>query len=1206
MTGPWTKYAAGVAPSPAPGQPATGPWSKYAAPAAPAAPVDDSGLTGTPRALMLGVQGLGRAAADTAGMPVDLVSALLNGVSAVAQNVVNVPLTLAGGEGIRTPRIENPVGGSEWLQGMGTRIAEGLGVPMVEPQGTGETVAREVNRFGAGALAPAAGLARSGLAAGAQYAEGLGESAWRAARPYVADVTAGVGAGVGAGLTEDSESPTAKFLATLLGGVAGGGAFNVATAPREAAQWVDYAISDDPTVRPGSPVGPPNAREPAPAGTSRMVADEARKALQRDTVDPVAAAEEVTTGAQRFRDAGMAVPTSGVLSNDEGLIALERRQRRSVAAPAFSRSDRAVAQSAADKVGALDPGADVNARDATGFVQRQVGAIRQQEQAKVDQARGAAEQAEQSERDLGAGLWRPAGTGDQASRDLDKAIVDETLRPAQQRMDGLRSEIDPDGTDMRPHFAPAAVARIDRAAEIPGLSSGQTGARDILGNFDGLFEDKPILDAAGEPILDDAGVPKTQRVVREVPVRDQQRLRPFLAEAIRREGEAGNVTKRKALSALKRALDKQVQDLADEGDTTAAEYLRAHAEEFAPVWNEGEAGRLRKDVNADPTRSKTPPTATAGRFLRTGPGSAEAAQSLRKILDSSKSREAGDYAAREYLSTRLAGVVDSNGKVNVVRLNKWLDAHDGALAQFPELRAEIRQLRRDVVNGREASTRMQRDLEAAVGRQKRTEQQIGDSALSVMLDSDPVVAVRRVFSSSDPERAMAQITATVDKDKVAGKAWRKAVSEYLQQTLTKTASETTADGSRNVSLAEVANLFTKHERVLAKVYTPEQMDNLRQAHLAVKTLSRRMITGGGPGTSTAEDAARALDAAELGLTAQVGAFKAARALRSIKLVQKITPGLDVEFRSRELLTRAMFDPELMATLLTTPTTQPGRVAWSRRIAALLATGEMAREASDSDSVEGGSGADKVSGGAANDMLGRAVRRNTGPQDVNFVFGERAGSLPGSYRGEDGRIRNPATEDITPKPAIGGVGRARLGDLIDSGQLFRLYPELRDAPVVLGSGEVAMDSGTLGGVAEDGTIYVRSRQEMLDAGYSPEEADSLLAETLIHEVQHKIQKAEGWPGGGSPRTAISDFEVDSKWYEDPTAKRLEIYGEQLARSKGSEQDANYSMYRRLSGEQEAFAAGKHGLKADHRTFRKALDNERAAHGSPLRSRVRTDR
>lgn len=893
-------------------------------------------MGGTQRALTIGAQGVGRGLAELVAMPGDIANSVINAglttVEALGNYVPGVPeFTL--------PRLMPASEGIAQLAGKG---AEAAGVPLVDytDMNTKERVAYNVNRMATQGVGGGAALAKSGIAAAAPYAEAMAGSAeatgpvsaaYRASRPYLADAAAGAGAGTAATATEDSKSPLARFMATLLGGAAGGGLFSLATSPRQAWEWGKYAIGDDPHVYSGRNVGPPNEEPGAPVTPSRLVADEARKLLRREGVDAETATSELRAGAAAARDAELPLPTSGLLSNDEGLIALERRLRRGRAGAAFTKQDREVAQSAADRLQSINPGDAVDSRDATGFVQREVAERRAGAQGVVDRTTENLAAANQAEADLRASKWVPAGTGAQASENADRLIVDQTMRPLQRKYADSLAGIDPEGTVMRDTGGLQRAVDDIRLENGPGVPDSASQVPD-----DWLAAlDKVVGNG-------DDGAPQ------QLSVQSLQNIRVKLGRAIKEARREGKDGRRIALKRLKDAIDQDMIDLArggDEAGLRARQHLEGYRTEFAPLFDQEAGGELRKAVGRDDlARSKTPRTETLGRFIRPSEmgGSRETAAALRRILDASPDPAGGNAEVRRYLVDSLSRAIGADGRTNLVQARTWAEHHANILEQFPAFRDEVRGFLRDAINSRARTQGLEAELKAARASQKLTEKEIGDSALSIMLDHSPANAAKAVFSGNDPERAMREITASVSRDPAAKVAWKKAVSEYLERALTGTNTESTADGARPVSLAKVTNMLDEHAKVLTQVYSPEEMSKLRQAQAQIRVLSRMRLTGGGPGTTTAEDIANLLRGGEIGLTAGTGAFKAGRFMRTLKLAMEVVPGLNIEAKANQLLTRAAFDPELAALLLETPTSRPATVAWGHKIAVLLGTGEAAR------------------------------------------------------------------------------------------------------------------------------------------------------------------------------------------------------------------------------------------------------------------------
>jgi hypothetical protein len=159
---------------------------------------------------------------------------------------------------------------------------------------------------------------------------------------------------------------------------------------------------------------------------------------------------------------------------------------------------------------------------------------------------------------------------------------------------------------------------------------------------------------------------------------------------------------------------------------------------------------------------------------------------------------------------------------------------------------------------------------------------------------------------------------------------------------------------------------------------------------------------------------------------------------------------------------------------------------------------------------------------------------------------------------------------------GYLGKKTLGEIFDHPKLFEAYPGLKDTEVTFvgtrnSSGENAGSFGT--GANSQPTISIH--------GNSLEEA----RKTLLHEIQHYIQEAEGWPRGGSPSNMITGAAATRKANEaakeiaalDPTRswnaqpisfwkKKEDAY--RLLAKYPSTSDGKYRAYRDLWGERQA--------------------------------------
>ncbi|MBK1669627.1 hypothetical protein CKO28_16430 [Rhodovibrio sodomensis] len=770
-------------------------------------------------------------------------------------------------------------------------------------------------------------------------------SAYEGARPLAVDAAAGAGAGAANVYAEENDwGPLAQGAAVLGGGVAGaaGSRALVEGAPKV----FNYVVRDrlpDPSV----PADPTTGAQPSRATTQR-----AKRMAQDAAEDPRGAADTLEQRAQGYREADMPAPAAGGLSNDEGYAGLEREMRKETPSR-FQRQDRRVEQAASDQVRSLSPGDDVNARASTEYVSDDVRARQGAAQARVAGSKTAVADAEAAERSQADELAANRGTGDAASETIDTEFKS-TLDRERAEKNRQFEAVDPNRDVMRP-IDPLAQAAQDVKDNLSALApTNRVLPRDFVNRIDALVP-KYHTRAVDTGLFDESGQPITRSETvnvggpGEAAFADINALRAPLSDAIaqaRRNNQGALV---QSLERLKGAVDSETARLAEEGGPAAeraAGALDNYRDRYAPRFVEGEGGKFRRDLARD-NPAANPPTKTAGRFLRSGVGSKEAAADLQRILEVSDNPEQATQAARQYLLDSLSGVVGSDGKVSPVRLREWVDKRRGALDSFPGIRDEIRTLQQDVMNKRDATTRLQRELEQATGDMKRTERELQDSALSIMVDADPVVAVRRVFGSKDPKAAMREITRRVSPDKAASEGWRKAVADYLAQTVTSGQTAKTAEGGRPASLSQLSDLFEKHTDVLTEVYGPEQMNALRRAQMAVEDLARSQ-QGKAQSTTTAEDVARMLRYAEIGLKGTFGGLRGGNMFRNLRLAIKTIPGLDSDAKAAEVVRQSMFDPELAAHLLRDPVPPARRAGWNRRLMGLLGLSEGAREGAEAE------------------------------------------------------------------------------------------------------------------------------------------------------------------------------------------------------------------------------------------------------------------
>lgn len=120
------------------------------------------------------------------------------------------------------------------------------------------------------------------------------------------------------------------------------------------------------------------------------------------------------------------------------------------------------------------------------------------------------------------------------------------------------------------------------------------------------------------------------------------------------------------------------------------------------------------------------------------------------------------------------------------------------------------------------------DLDAARTARKATEAEIDRSAVGTLLREDPRdVAQKLLGSKYGAEAKLDEINALIRNDPQAARGWKAAVSEVLADKVqgTRQVGETL-----EVQFARLAREFKDNEALLAKTFSPEEMNNLRQAH----------------------------------------------------------------------------------------------------------------------------------------------------------------------------------------------------------------------------------------------------------------------------------------------------------------------------------------------------------------------------------------
>jgi hypothetical protein len=893
------------------------------------------------RELRAGVQGAARSLSDIAAFPIDLLAMGENALLAGGDKFSR----LLGGPSIDM-RAKMP---SDIIADTASKAAGAFGYDVMDPEAMSsrEKLAYNVNRFGGQAAAGAGGLAKAGIARGAELAKSAPNMFDDFLRPYFTNpvkTAAGdavAGAGAGAGLTASQMLPEdvrsmgggtvgvgTDLLAMLAGGVGGGTAAEIATrAPVSVVRNFKGSMNskeagfDPETLLP----------------TTNRAVDKAARFVQSQAIDPEAAAQNIGRRSAEFSQEGLPVPTSGIISGDTGVEMLERGSRvnnstgtiiRSPdASPevkkqySFGERDNALRDSAVQQVDSIRGDGNPEA-----FVQRaeQVGDAQvEAAQRKADQAAGKQRSVEIAQEAPANDLQAFEGQGKRASRNIDT-----TYRDTRQR----------------------ELARSRRLYQDPELVNAQVGVDPMVQVSDELR----TLDTAAAPLdptvrkyVDRFRRPEVDEetgVVLRPGFEEGQQFTMREANAVRAEIERDiqqnldNGETVRQLRRLKNTVSAYVDDLAADGNDAAQAAVSNYTERVRPNFREGAGGRMNDRMVADPNGTKVRPSDTAGEFLTRPEDAADLMRISRLRGPGAEQQTAGD--ARTWLFDQLAqrGVV-KDGAIDPEKLTRWRNRNNDLLGEVPGLRQEVDGMLRDARRGADLNTRYGAELKAAETKVSETRRDVDKGPLGMVAEKAPDKAVAAVFSSGNPESAMKELAKRMGggtKNLPATepmKGLKAAVADHFEAKVSNINPSAVSDGSQTIGYTKLVKEFQKNERALAAVFSADEMNALRRAQKLLEPLGklRGQATSG---SITAENNEAAWKTVEAATKLWFGMLKGGGIMRSMKLAAS-TLADDSTEQANRLVARMMFDPDLAKHLLTRKTAEVGSPGWNSTLQKII-------------------------------------------------------------------------------------------------------------------------------------------------------------------------------------------------------------------------------------------------------------------------------
>jgi len=882
--------------------------------------------------LAVGAQGVGAGVRDLALMPFDLAAGAQNLAVTGINKVFGTEIPMA------TPA---------------SQLAEKATAPFSIPESEmspNEKLGYNINRFGTQGLGMGSMLmARAPAVAEAVMSSptATGRLLDTMARPYTAapartvtgDAISGMGSGVGVNAAQDyvPQDPTsttgkmlkgvADFAAPLLGGVG-------ASTAQGAAEGVGGLIRNLAARKFSSAPRetPVNPRTKAPYNAADV--DRAAVQLQAGTVGaPRAVAQDIRENATELTNPKRPgetpvemsqLPTSGLLSRDPGLVTLEGGAR-SKGAPSFVQRDQNVKEGAAQRVENLrDPEADL------GAVLRRAGEARNerlapseaavQARAEESAARDAARQRQGAE--FGAVANSEAKAN--ASRRLDRAVVDNNYVPARAEKNRQFDQA-PGRTEMLPaDDVLAAVDRVRASINRLGPAAEQLPA-EFVQRLDRL---RPQIDPATGANIGGPGTALGG---------DLADLRRYMNVAEQKAQNSGNFDLADNIRTLRGAINRTIE--AAPGYAEANANYGRFADRFRPERNDEMAKftrELDRSGNTDgmPNRGSTPPSETAGRFL----SSPEKSAALQRTLSGAQSAEAGQAAARDYMRSDFAmSALNPDGSINLARASAWSRNNADVLAQFPALRTEFDGIVRTARRGDQLSTEAKSALENARRAHRATEADIDRSAIGTLLREDPRDVANGLLSGGySSGKKLDEINALVKNDEAAKRGWKAAVSEVLAD---RVQSSRAIGETPEVQFARLAKEFKNNEALLAKTFSPEEMNGLRQAHKILeyfKEAEKRATVG-----SNTADKWNVPGWAQLIVRHAYGDIKGGGIVKRFKLLLELLP--TNKQSADEIVHMAWFNPDVAAYLLERPIRNPNIPQYNVNLRRLIAADNAARQ-----------------------------------------------------------------------------------------------------------------------------------------------------------------------------------------------------------------------------------------------------------------------
>lgn len=196
-------------------------------------------------------------------------------------------------------------------------------------------------------------------------------------------------------------------------------------------------------------------------------------------------------------------------------------------------------------------------------------------------------------------------------------------------------------------------------------------------------------------------------------------------------------------------------------------------------------------------------------------------------------RAIGDKEAQGLMRNHYAAQANTYLGKNPAQLAKWVSKNRPVLEKYG-LYDEFKSLHA---------------TQKTVIEARATLDQFNKSAVGKILDAEPEKAISYVLGAKNPEAAMRELKAFGNGDKEWENGLKVALREHIVNATELTARDTF--GTSKASLAKLDKLGSQYERAMKVLYSPKEIQTLRDLHQTVETLARNKqgVPGGGSDTA---------------------------------------------------------------------------------------------------------------------------------------------------------------------------------------------------------------------------------------------------------------------------------------------------------------------------------------------------------------------